>query len=91
MMDGCDRESEIRVRYTRGEVFLGNQGDQICVDHSAEGGMRGSGWVGCSPSVALPRFSFLYIGAHGPHGSCAFSPAPPGPLFPRAHGPIYNR
>ena len=52
---------------------------------------------GYSPSVALPRFSFLYLGAHGPHGFCVlttlafvpvcwvqfstFDPDPPLPVY----------
>ena len=69
MVGGCDRERRPSVQYTRGQVFWK-------VEHAHSVG--GEAVFNIPPSVALPRVSSLYFGAHGPHWSGVLTP---GDLF----------
>lgn len=71
MVGGCDRERRPSVQYTRGQVFWK-------VEHAHSVG--GEAVFNIPPSVALPRVSSLYFGAHGPHWSGVLTP---GDLFRR--------
>ena len=59
------------VWYTRGQIFGGSEEIRLMSDTAA----RRMEWGDvCSPSVALPRVSFEYFGAHGPHRSRILTP-----------------
>ena len=72
MGDAIEREDVGLVHTCQAGIWR-NPGDQVYGRQRSAGGME-RGAMFCSPSVALPRVSFQYFGAHGPHGLRILTP-----------------
>jgi len=69
MGDVIERAEGLGLVHTWADIW--GDGEIRLMDSRARGERNEEGY---SPSVALPRFSFQYLGAHGPHGLGTITP-----------------